>query len=334
MVGWSVDIPTDPSLFEVLDIASVCDHHFGDINDAEAIAHFIADQEVDTVFHLAAQPLVRLSYNKPLETLSTNVLGTANVLEAVRRVGRPCSIVSITSDKCYENGGSIWGFRECDPMGGSDPYSMSKGAAELVISSWRTSFFSSEESTIRLASARAGNVIGGGDWAADRIVTDSMKALSDGNPIKIRNPYSTRPWQHVLEPLSGYLWLGEAMATHWNGCSFDSGWNFGPAVSDVRSVRDLVDCMIHHWGSGSWADVSDRKAASEARTLSLNCDKAHQLLAWRPVWDFDRSIAATVQWYRVLEKENHGAIQDFTRHQIEEYVNDACAMELPWAAPA
>jgi CDP-glucose 4,6-dehydratase len=330
VTGWSIDIPTQPSLFELAHVDSVCDHHFGDINDAEAIQKFVADGNFQTVFHLAAQPLVRLSYSTPLETLQTNVIGTANVLEAVRSAGRECAIVAVTSDKCYANDGSIWGLRECDPMGGSDPYSMSKGAAELVIDSWRRSYFSTGDDTVRLASARAGNVIGGGDWAADRIITDSVSALIEGRTIEIRNPTATRPWQHVLEPLSGYLWLGAALATDWNGGKFDSAWNFGPPMEGVRPVSDLVDRLVANWGSGDWSNIDIPQAPKEAKTLSLNCDKAIQLLEWRPVWSFEKSVAETTCWYRTFA-ENASRMNMITQEQIDRYLTDAVTANITWA---
>lgn len=331
VTGWSIDIPTRPSLFELADIASVCDHHFGDINNAEAVRQLVAAGQFQSVFHLAAQPLVRLSYAKPLETLQTNVIGTANVLEAVRASDRDCVIVVVTSDKCYSNDGSIWGFRECDPMGGSDPYSMSKGAAELVIDSWRRSYFSGPDSPVRLASARAGNVFGGGDWAEDRVVADCVRALFDGKPVVLRNPAATRPWQHVLEPLSGYLWLGAAMAEGWRGMRFDSAWNFGPPMEGVRPVSDVVNGLFRHWGGGQWHDSQDTDAPKEASTLSLNCDKAVQLLHWRPVWDFDRSIKETADWYRKLLRNRFSSVKRETIDQIDDYAADAASAGIAWA---
>ncbi len=331
VTGWSIDIPTRPSLFELADAASVCDHHFGDINDADAIRQFVAAGDFQTVFHLAAQPLVRLSYATPLQTLQTNVLGTANVLEAVRAAGCECAVVAITSDKCYANDGSIWGFRECDPMGGSDPYSMSKGAAELVIHSWRQSYFSAPGSPVRLASARAGNVIGGGDWAADRIVPDCVTALMEGKPVNVRHPAATRPWQHVLEPLSGYLWLGAVLANGWKGRKFDSGWNFGPPMDGVRQVSDLVDGIVALWGGGEWRNIHKPHAPKEASTLSLNCDKAIQLLEWRPVWGFDRSVAETAVWYREFTRHASTGMNAMTIDQIDRYVADAATAGIAWA---
>lgn len=326
VTGLSVDIPTQPSLFEVAGVADACDHNFGDINDYDTFARFIDDGAFDIVFHLAAQPLVRLSYVEPLRTLITNVIGSANVFEAVRGAGRPCSIVAVTSDKCYENSGQVWGFRENDPMGGSDPYSMSKGAAELVAASWRRSYFS--DGSIRLASARAGNVIGGGDWAADRIVTDSISALRKGTSINIRNPCATRPWQHVLEPLSGYLMLG-AMLNHDIAFGVDEAWNFGPVAQDVRPVRDLVNCIIHHWGSGSWKNTGDAAQPEEAMMLSLNCDKANQRLGWVPLWRFDHAIGETVSWFKAFDA--NADMRELTCAQISSYAEEGASQGVSWA---
>ncbi len=334
VTGWSIDVPTDPSLFELASVADYCTHIFGDINDADATTRLVADGDFDMVFHLAAQPLVRLSYARPLETIQTNILGTANVLEAVRQAGLPCTVVAITSDKCYANDGAIWGFRECDPMGGSDPYSMSKGAAELLIASWRDSYFRHPDSVIKLASARAGNVIGGGDWAVDRIITDCIEALMGSQPVEVRNPRATRPWQHVLEPLSGYLWLGAVMATDWNAKRYDGGWNFGPPREGVKPVHDLVERLIAHWGEGSWNYDDQPDAPKEATTLSLNCDKSAQFLDWRPVWDFDRTIAETARWYRRFFDRGAADMGLFTKQQIDSYSADAEAMGLAWAEHA
>ena len=263
------------------------DHHFGDILDVAELNRVVARSEAEIVFHLAAQPLVRLSYDRPVETLATNVVGTANVLEAVRASGRAMTVIVVTSDKCYANTGAIWGYREIDPMGGHDPYSMSKGAAELVVESWRSSFFSGHRTrSVRLASARAGNVIGGGDWAADRLMTDCVAALVADRPVEIRNPLATRPWQHVLEPLSGYLWLGVCLATATDAKALASGWNFGPAFASVQPVENVVAGAIATWGAGQWELADARDAPHEAFALALNCDKAHHLLKWHPAWEF------------------------------------------------
>lgn len=330
VIGYSVDVPTTPSLFALADVEDRVEHHFGDICDPPHLDRVVAEANADLVFHLAAQPLVRLSYARPVSTLMTNVVGTANVFEAVRRAGRPCTIVAITSDKCYDNSGWIWGYRENDPMGGHDPYSMSKGAAELVIASWRASYFSAPDSSIGLASARAGNVIGGGDWAVDRIITDCIAALVAGKPIEVRNPLATRPWQHVLEPLSGYLWLGSRLAQADRRDNFAQSWNFGPGNESVRPVSDLVERVIECWGSGSWQMKDENAAPAEAFALALNCDKASQLLKWHPAWNFERSVAETMDWFRAWH-ERSADMGAFALGQIAAYEADARDRLIAWA---
>ncbi len=325
--GLSIDIPTTPSLFELAGVADTLDHRFGDVREAAAMARLVAEVRPDVVFHLAAQPLVRLSFAQPLATLDTNVMGTANVLEAVRAAGRPCAVVVVTSDKCYHNDGRREGYRVTDRLGGHDPYSMSKGAAELVVESWRDSYFSAPDSPTRLASGRAGNVIGGGDWALDRIVTDCVAALGAGRPIGVRNPLATRPWQHVLEPLSGYLMLGERLLA---GAEVAEGWNFGPDPDNIRNVGELVDQFLAEWGSGSAAEQSEANAPKEAFSLSLNIDKVRERLGWRPVWDFERTVAETAAWYKAW-LAGGGPIRDLCAGQIDRYERDAGALGVAWA---
>jgi CDP-glucose 4,6-dehydratase len=328
VTGVSIDIPTNPSLFELTGVADCIDHRFGDVRDAAAMAVLVREVRPDIVFHLAAQPLVRLSYREPLATLDTNVLGTANVLEAVRAWGGRCDIVVVTSDKCYRNDGRRAGYRETDPMGGHDPYSMSKGAAELVVDCWRSSYFSAPDSPIRLASARAGNVIGGGDWAEDRIITDCIAALTMGEPIGIRNPLATRPWQHVLEPLSGYMWLAHQLRA---GAPVAQGWNFGPGQNNIRNVQQLVDELIIDWESGSAVHLTEHGAPTEATALSLNIEKAWNELSWKPVWEFERTIAETVGWYKAWSQGKHD-LRRFTEDQIDTYMRDAAAhSSIAWA---
>jgi CDP-glucose 4,6-dehydratase len=325
--GLSIDIPTTPALFELANVADVLDHRFGDVRDAAAMERLVDEVRPDVVFHMAAQPLVRLSYAEPLATLATNVMGTANMLEAVRAAGRPCAVVVVTSDKCYHNDGRREGYRETDPMGGHDPYSMSKGAAELVVDSWRSSYFSAPASPVLLASGRAGNVIGGGDWAADRIVTDCIAALGARQPIGVRNPLATRPWQHVLEPLSGYLTLGQRLLA---GEEAAEGWNFGPDPDNIRTVGELVDRLLAEWGSGNAAERPEADAPKEAFALSLNIDKARERLGWRPVWDFDRTIAETASWYKAW-LAGDAPIRALCAAQIAAYEGDAAALGVPWA---
>lgn len=333
--------PQGPSsLFTQIDLASRMDSREHDIRDAQGLTRLVKELEPEIVFHLAAQPLVRTSYERPLETYEANVMGTANLLEAVRQAGRPSTVVAITTDKCYENREWVYSYREEDPMGGYDPYSSSKGAAELVISAYRRSYFSKPESQIRLASARAGNVIGGGDWALDRIVPDIVRALQEGRAIGVRNPRSTRPWQHVLEPLSGYLWLAARLDSRRTGADADtarelfpradlaSAFNFGPRLDSNRDVAALVEESLKIW-PGSWRDESDPAAVHEAHLLNLSTDKAHHYLQWEPVWDFRETVTQTMTWYRAAF-ETPGSEQSLTQQQIAEYQHNAKAKNLRW----
>jgi CDP-glucose 4,6-dehydratase len=304
-----------------------------DIRDLPALVSAISSLRPDFVFHLAAQPLVRLSYDIPVETFAANVMGTAHVLEAVRLSGHVCTVVVITTDKCYENREWLHSYREEDAMGGYDPYSASKGCAELVVSAYRRSFFSHPNSPVRLASARAGNVIGGGDWANDRIIPDCIRALQAGQSIPVRNKTATRPWQHVLEPLSGYLWLGASLATATPASNVPlstlaSGFNFGPALTSNRTVAELVQELLKHFPEGTWEDRSDPNALHEASKLNLAIDKAFHLLQWQPVWDFERTLAETAIWYAA---DPSLGIAELTARQIESYSNSARQTGLPWA---
>ncbi len=357
VTGFALPPPTSPSLFAQLELASRLHHIEGDVRDLAAVRAAFAASRPDFVFHLAAQPLVRLSYEQPTETFATNVVGTANVLEAARLAadpGRPCAVVAITTDKCYQNREWVHSYREEDPMGGHDPYSASKGAAELVIASYRDSYFSAPSSSVRLASARAGNVIGGGDWALDRIVPDCIRALAKSESIPVRNKVATRPWQHVLEPLSGYLWLGAALAArsgnadalssdaqHRNEslvppCAFPyppttyaSAFNFGPALASNRTVTELVQEILKHW-PGHWEDKSDPHAVHEAKLLNLATDKAHHFLGWSPAWSFGETIARTVAWYSAATVQSTD-IHALTIAQITAYTESAHAAGLSWA---
>lgn len=329
VTGYSLPPPTNPSLFGQLGLASRLHHLEGDIRDLPKLRQTTESVRPDFVFHLAAQPLVRLSYREPVETYSTNVMGTVNVLEAVRLAGRPCTVVAITTDKCYENREQPHGYREEDAMGGHDPYSSSKGAAELVISAYRRSYFSGPDSVIRLASARSGNVLGGGDWAEDRIVPDCIRALQRGEAIPVRNKVSTRPWQHVLEPLSGYLTLGAQLSAGAPASALASAFNFGPDPTADRTVADLVLEVLKTW-PGRWEDKSDPRAVHEAGRLSLNTEKAHQLLGWQPVWAFPDTIAQTVRWYREAA-DQPASIHALTTGQIAAYTAAAQARGLSWA---
>jgi CDP-glucose 4,6-dehydratase len=336
VTGLALPPSTRPSLFEQLGLAGRLVHHEGDIRDPTTVQRVISDGKPDFIFHLAAQALVRVSYEQPVETYAANIMGTVHVLEAARRAGRPCVLVAITTDKCYANQEWVYGYRESDPIGGHDPYSSSKGAAELVISAYRHSYFSATEATVRLASARAGNVVGGGDWALDRIVPDCVRALQQGDAIPVRNKHATRPWQHVLEPLSGYLWLGACLADHrlsGVGSSVASAFNFGPDLSSNRTVHDLVQEVLKHW-PGRWEDRSDPTAVHEARFLNLATDKAFHLLDWRPVWNFNRALERTVDWYRAVAAAPVPDVAGLTRAQIEEYSADAASAGLAWRTRA
>ncbi len=321
--GFALAPATTPALFGQLQLAARLHHTEGDVRDLPAVEAAVAAADPDFVFHLAAQPLVRLSYREPVETYATNVMGTVHVLDACRRLSRPCQIVAITTDKCYDNREWVHGYRETDPLGGHDPYSSSKGAAEIVIEAYRRSYFSAEDSPVRLGSARAGNVIGGGDWAEDRIVPDCFRALREGSPIRVRNKTATRPWQHVLEPLGGYLLLGAALAGGGDfplpPAAYATAFNFGPPLSSNRTVADLVVELLSH-APGSWIDGSDSNAVHEASLLNLATDKAHHLLGWGPRWDFAQTIARTSDWYREADTAaSPDGVAELTRSQIEAY---------------
>ena len=326
VTGYSLPPPTDPALFEQLKLASRLRHLTGDIRDAGSLQRALAEARPDFVFHLAAQALVTESYAKPTETFETNVMGTAHLLDALRCLNHPCAAVFVTTDKCYENREWVHGYREEDPLGGYDPYSSSKAAAELTISSYRRSFF--QQHPVRIASARAGNVIGGGDWAANRIVPDCVRALQRNQPIPVRSPTSTRPWQHVLAPLSGYLLLGARLASTSPGDALlCTAFNFGPGHDANRSVAELVQEVLKHW-PGRWEDQSDPKAVHEAHFLQLATDKAHALLRWTPAWNFAEAVRETVTWYRETERDPSPATaQALTREQITRYTARARGME-------
>lgn len=315
--GFSNGIPTRPSLFIQLHMAKrIKADARGDVRDREAVRKTILSVKPDFVFHLAAQPLVRLSYEQPVETFDTNVMGTVNVLDALRFLKNKCSAVMITTDKCYENRETKWPYREDDPMGGYDPYSCSKGCDELVISSYRRSFFNSLAANVWIASARAGNVIGGGDWAKDRIIPDCFRALQRGEPIPVRNKVSTRPWQHVLEPLSGYLTLGVALDARQDFAKVASGFNFGPNPNANRTVKEVVEELLKH-AKGKWVDKSDPKAVHEAGLLNLSIAKARKVLGWKPTWNFETTIAKTVEWYGGVA--NGESPLKLTKKQISEF---------------
>ena len=334
VTGYALAPPTTPSNFDVSKVGTCLVRHvIGDVRDAEMLARVVSDVDPDVIFHLAAQSLVRESYRDPVTTVATNVMGTVNLLEAVRRRNKPCVVVVITSDKCYENREWLYGYRETDPMGGHDPYSMSKGAAELVVASWRRSFFAPAEIDrhgVAVATVRAGNVIGGGDWQQDRILVDCISSLQAGQPIGVRSPSATRPWQHVLEPLGGYLLLASTMlrASVTEGALLADAWNFGPEPPSCWPVAGLVDEVIRCWGAGTWRDISDPAAPHEAGFLALCCDKATRILRWRPVWDAGRAVAETVAWHKAFTAGAN--VAEVCRKQIGSYCADACRTPGAW----
>ncbi len=358
VTGYALDPQAHEVLYSQLDLGNrLAADYRGDLADRNRLADVVAKAAPEIVLHLAAQPLVRLSYEIPVETFATNVMGTAHLLDAVRLSGKPASVVAVTTDKCYENRECLHAYREDDPMGGHDPYSASKGAAEIVISSFRRSFFPAD-GLVKLASGRAGNVIGGGDWAQDRIVPDCFRALRQGQSIPVRNKIATRPWQHVLEPLSGYLWLAASLGSSSSPdqqskinnpqssispsslsrasrfsrftSELSSAFNFGPNLTSNRTVAELVQELLKHTG-GDWTDASDPHAVHEASKLNLATDKAFHLLQWQPVWSFEETIANTAAWYL---NDDLSSVADFTRQQIAAYQEAAAARQVAWALPS
>tara|TARA_B110001454_G_C12711642_1_gene430956 strand:- start:1535 stop:2605 length:1071 start_codon:yes stop_codon:yes gene_type:complete len=318
LVGFSKSIPTRPSLFELADVGKNMTSIMEDVTDIECITNAIKQHKPEIVIHMAAQSLVHKSYDQPLETFSTNIMGTINLLEAIRTSSKKCVIINVTSDKCYENQELARGYKETDMMGGLDPYSSSKGCAELITSSFRNSFFSNsdtKEFDISLASVRAGNVIGGGDWAENRIVPDIIRGIIDKKIIKIRNPNAIRPWQHVLEPLRGYLELVEKI---WNNKSeYAESWNFGPDHEDLKSVSWITDKIIDVWGSDVKVDNNNTNYKPETNLLKLDCSKAKSKIKWMPKIKLEQAIQLTVDWYKQYEQKNE--LKEFTQNQIEEY---------------
>jgi len=312
--GYALPPEPGPSHFKLLNLATGIDHVVGDIRDVSALNDAVQSFQPEYVFHLAAQALVKKSYDDPVDTFSSNVLGSVHLLDAVRQCDSVRSLVYITSDKCYDNVEWVWGYRENDRLGGYDPYSASKAAAEIAFSAYARSYFASRTG-LGAATARAGNVIGGGDWAADRIVPDCIRAIEKNEPIQLRNPKATRPWQHVLEPISGYLLLAAQLRKH--PSEFAGSWNFGPATSEVRTVQEVAGMIIQRLGRGRIEITDSQQHHHEARLLQLNCDKAHQLLGWYPRLHVDETLATTAQWYKtVLEG---GDAETITRTQLQDY---------------
>lgn len=323
VTGVALPPDTVPAHWGLLQLA--VDNHYQDVRDASALANIVQVARPDVVFHLAAQPLVRRSYRQPAETWATNVMGTVNLLEACRALPGLQAIVAVTTDKCYENREWEWGYRESDPLGGHDPYSASKAGAELVVSSYRASFFNHPDSPL-LASARAGNVIGGGDWSEDRLIPDLIKAMAAGTSLEIRSPGATRPWQHVLESLAGYLLLGQKLLEGQR--SFATAWNFGSDINDNRTVEDLLTRLREYWPALAW-QVSAAPQPHEANFLYLDSSRAHQRLDWRPVWSLDESLSATADWYQAWLKR--GVL--LSREQLLRYINAAREANASWVRP-
>lgn len=326
VIGYSLQPPTEPNHFELLSpkIVSI----IGDIRDQNKLSDIFKIHQPEIVFHLAAQPLVRLSYQEPVETFEVNIMGTIKILEACRKSESVNAIVVVTSDKAYQNNEWIWGYRENDPMGGFDPYSSSKGCAELAVSSYRNSFFNvtdyGKKHKILLASCRAGNVIGGGDWAKDRLISDIMLAVSQGKKVSIRNPYATRPWQHVLEPLSGYLQIGQKLLE--GKYEFAEPWNFGPDDKGSITVKEVVENVKKYWSKIDYEINSDAQNLHEANLLKLDCSKAHIKLGWKSVWNSQLTFQKTVEWYKAFYESS----TILSENDLNTYIEDARIQRLPW----
>ena len=316
VTGYALAPNTTPNLFDMLAIDSLIEQsHIADIRDLATLQKAMSEAKPDIVIHMAAQPLVRYSYANPVETYATNVMGTVHILESTRTIESVRATVVVTTDKCYENRERGAGYREDEAMGGFDPYSSSKGCAELVSSAYRQSYFS--KSANHLASARAGNVIGGGDWSEDRLIPDAIKAFESGNTLMIRNPLATRPWQHVLEPLSGYLILAQSLFQ--DGEKFSSAWNFGPKDTDNRSVQEVISTLCQQWGPDAKWQQDSSSQPHEAGLLKLDCSKASKQLRWEPKWNLETAIEKIIQWHKAdLAKEN---MQALTLKQIDQYIH-------------
>ena len=319
VTGYALAPNTEPNFFKVAQVEKDLEQSFiADIRNLEVLKEAMKKAMPEIVIHMAAQPLVRYSYVNPVETYATNVMGTVHVLEAVRSMACVRAVVVVTTDKCYENKEWAWGYRENEPMGGHDPYSNSKGCAELVTSAYRESYFSPQKYNshhVSIASARAGNVIGGGDWSQDRLIPDAIKAFEEGESLMIRNPLATRPWQHVLEPLSGYLVLAQAL--YKNGAKFDGGWNFGPHDEDARPVQEVINLLIAEWGSGANWKQDGGEQPHEAHSLKLDCSKARHYLAWVPKWGLEKAIKNIALWQRAYQAQSD--MHQVSLQQIKQY---------------
>lgn len=329
VIGVSIDVPTNPSLFEELNLQEKITDYRKDIRDLEAIKEIVAKEKPDFLFHLAAQPIVSLSYSDPVNTFSTNIMGTVHVLEALRYLENKCTAIIITSDKCYDNVEWVWGYKETDAVGGKDVYSGSKGGAEIVFKSYYHSFFKNHP-FVKIATARAGNVIGGGDWAKDRIVPDCMNAWFAGESVEIRSPESTRPWQHVLEPISGYLNLGQKLSE--DDSLHGESFNFGPKSEHSHTVKVLLEDLSKHWNftdTSKAYNITDNIRFHEAGLLKLNCDKSLFFLKWVPTLEYKELIAFTSLWYYEFYHNNNG-MWDYTLDQIEKYEVLAKQKSIKW----
>jgi CDP-glucose 4,6-dehydratase len=316
--GYALDPPTDPSLYRLCRIDSLAHSTIADVRDGEALQKAVLDSKADIAIHMAAQPLVRDSYRIPVETYAINVMGTVNFLEAVRRSSTIKAVINVTTDKCYENREWIWGYRENEPLGGFDPYSNSKACSELVTAAYRNSYFNPKDHSVHgvsVASARAGNVIGGGDWATDRLVPDCIRAILKGEKVVVRSPRSIRPWQHVLEPLSGYLTLAQKL--YEEGPRYAEAWNFGPDDSDARPVEWLVQTLCTKWGNNASYTLDRGTHPHEAHYLKLDCSKAKMELGWIPKWSLEKAIDTIVAWTKAYQEKND--LRKICFRQIEEY---------------
>jgi CDP-glucose 4,6-dehydratase len=331
VTGYSLEPNTEPSIFKTVKLENKVNHFIGDIRDQEHLEEVFHKNNPEYVFHLASQPIVLDSYKDPKYTYETNIMGLVNLFEAVRKTPSVKTVLNVTSDKCYENKEWIWGYRENDPLGGNDPYSSSKACSEIVTHAYRKSFFTQKTQSkdiIAVASARAGNVVGGGDWAKDRIIPDCIKALTTSSQIEIRNPLAIRPWQHVLEPISGYLWLNLLMSS--DSEKYASAWNFCPKKGQISAVKDLVDLLLQVWGEGSWKLAKDADSQpEEAHYLKLDCAKAHHQLGWNGILNMEETINMTISWYK--EFYDHSIdIHDLCLRQITQYVSKAQEEMLKW----
>ena len=320
LVGFALPSATTPNLFTLASISTNMTSVIGDIRDYNLILEVFEEHKPEIVIHMAAQALVRYSYHAPVETYATNVMGTVHVLEAARQVGSVRAIVNVTTDKCYENKEWHWGYRENDSLGGYDPYSNSKACAELVTNAYRSSYFNSDK--IGLASARAGNVIGGGDWACDRLIPDIIRSFMNTESVMIRNPHAIRPWQHVLEPLSGYLLLAEKL--YHEPTVYAGGWNFGPNDDDAKPVSWIVDYIVAHWRQGARWNLDVAQQLHEASYLKLDCSKAKSLLGWQPRWDLQQGLQKTIDWYQALLAQTD--IRECTISQIAHFFSNTCQL--------